>query len=118
MKPIEKPTTMFELQQRMRAHKPTDEEREEFKRNREQMEQWEFYHWYNGLGDKRYEVGDIVSRDGTDEHVIEDIDYDFGLLTVRCTKEPFFTEGNEPWAKIGEQEGNLIRRYSLISKKL
>ncbi len=110
------PTTMFELAQRMRAHVPTKKEKREWERNRKKMKQWEFYHWHWGLGDIEYEVGDIVTRDGTDEHIIKDIDYDFMLVGVECVKEPSTSGKNEPWTKIGEYESNLIRRYSLIRK--
>lgn len=107
------PKTMFELSQRMQAHVPTKEELEEFKKNKKEMKQWEFYHWYWNLGDEEYKVGDIVTRDGTDEHVIKDIDYDYMLVGVECTKEPRAEDG-EPWTKLGEYESNLIRRYSLV----
>lgn len=109
------PTTMFELMLRERR-KPSQEEVDQFRKNKEKMEPWEFYHWYWNLGDKKYEVGDVVTRDGTDEHVIEDIEYDFMTITVRCTKEPWHEECNEPWTRIGEVEPNIIRRYSLIKK--
>jgi hypothetical protein len=79
---------------------------------------WEKYHDFWQLGDKEYEVGDIVSRDGSDEHEILWIDYPSMLLSVKCTKEPLpFEDGNIPWAKTGEVEDNLIRRYSLMRKK-
>lgn len=80
--------------------------------------QWQRYHKHWNLGDLEYEVGDIVTRDGTDEHVINDIDYDYMLIGVTCTKEPQAYDGNEPWAKIGKYESNLIRRYSLVRKHL
>jgi len=74
------------------------------------------YHKDWDLGDKKYEVGDIVTRDGTDEHEILTIDYDYGLILVKCIKEPFAEKGEEPWISLGETEHNLIRRYSLVKK--
>ena len=72
---------------------------------------WEDYHSFYGLGHHEYEKGDTVSRDGSDEHVIESIDYGSGCMTVRCTKEP-----DEKWTNVGETEFNLIRRYQLVRK--
>ena len=75
---------------------------------------WKKYHKMWGLGDKEYEIGDIVTRNGNDEHIILDIDYPWMVLTVECIKT------SENWHKIGDTEDNLIRRYSLVrkSKKL
>ena len=60
--------------------------------------------------DELFVVGDIVSRDGTDEHeVIEDDD---GMcIRVRCTKRP-----SSGWTEVGEEEFNLRRRYSLVRR--
>lgn len=81
-------------------------------------EQWKKLHSFYGLGDIKYEVGDIVTRDGTDEHEILEIDYDWITMTVKCIKEPKIWEGSdEPWIKLGEEESNLIRRYELIRKR-
>jgi len=78
---------------------------------------WKKYHDDWGLGDIKYEIGDIVSRDGTDEQEILEIDYNYILLTVKCVKEPKIWEGSdEPWIKLGDEESNLIRRYKLIRK--
>ena len=41
-----------------------------------------------------WQPGDIVSRDGTDEHVIVEIEDD--CLTVECIKQP-----SKPWTTIG-----------------
>jgi len=57
----------------------------------------------------KWKIGDIVSRDGTDEQEIIDIDYEWMCMTVKCIKEP-----KEKWIKKGETEFNLIRRYSLV----
>lgn len=66
---------------------------------------------------KMFKAGDIVTRDGTDRHRIMEIDDHFGNMLVECIKEPLGwlnedgTRG-EPWCKIGDQEWNLVRRYS------
>ena len=37
------------------------------------------------------------------------------LIDLECTKEPLpYSEGEEPWTRIGEREGNLTRRYSFV----
>lgn len=51
--------------------------------------------------------GDIVTRDGTDEHEIVGIDGD--LIDVVCVKAP-----SVPWAEVGDIESNLTRRYSWV----
>lgn len=58
-----------------------------------------------------WRVGNIVSRDGTDEHVIVGI---YGTeepetIRVRCIKEP-----STRWIKVGEIEDNLISRYKWL----
>ncbi len=69
-----------------------------------------------------FKLGDIVSRDGTDEHVVIVPPEDTGLdnMTVVCIKEPLgylmedgITRG-EPWIKRGEIETNLNTRYELV----
>lgn len=64
--------------------------------------------------DLRYEQnwlpGDIVSRDGTDEHeIIENESKD--LLTVKCIKAP-----DIPWTELGELETNTARRYHFVRR--
>lgn len=54
-------------------------------------------------------VGDIVTRDGTDEHEIIEIQPGDNCMTVRCIKEPL-----SGWTTIGEEEFNLIRRYTFV----
>jgi hypothetical protein len=64
-----------------------------------------------------FQQWDIVSRDGTDEHLIYEPVDDWGNISVVCIKEPKISEGNtEPWTKIGETESNLARRYDFIAK--
>ncbi len=55
---------------------------------------------------KKFKVGDIITRDGTDRHIVEEVWYYGAMLTVRCTKEP-----EDHWISVGERENNLARRY-------
>ena len=84
------------------------------------MEQWKRYHDYWELGPEKYEIGDIVSRDGSDEQLVLDIDYDYMTIKVKCIKEPSvlsFADGSgKPWCNVGNVEDNLIRRYVLLRK--
>ena len=62
-----------------------------------------------------WKKGDIVTRDGTDEQVIEDIPdtpdpYD--NFTVRCIKRPA-----DGWIEVGEDETNLIVRYGFVRRE-
>jgi hypothetical protein len=66
-----------------------------------------------------WRVGDVVTRDGTDEHIITQIadrPQEFGdVMTVKCIKEPAQDGfGNPPWCKLGEEESNLTRRYTWL----
>jgi hypothetical protein len=58
-----------------------------------------------------WRAGDIVTRDGTDEHVIVEMvgNDPTDCVLVRCVKEP-----SEPWTKVGDKENNLLRRYSWL----
>jgi hypothetical protein len=65
--------------------------------------------------DGRYGVGDYVTRDGTDVHLVVDIDEWGDLGTFRCVKEPApYEPGDAPWIRLGEDECNLTRRYSPV----
>lgn len=67
------------------------------------------------LPPEAWQVGDIVSRDGNDEHEILEIDEWAEMLLVRCVKEPpIYEGGDEPWTKLGEDEYNLVRRYEFV----
>lgn len=59
---------------------------------------------------EQFQVGDIVTRDGTDEHEVIEADDDL-CIRVRCTKAP-----REPWTEVGEEEFNLARRYELVRR--
>lgn len=61
--------------------------------------------------------GDIVTRDGTDEHLVFSENEGYGNIDVVCIKEPHVTDGNgKPWISIGEIETNLERRYNFLRK--
>lgn len=64
-----------------------------------------------GLGEHIYEVGNIVSRNGSDEHIILEIDYRWMTLKVKCIKSP-----PDNYCQVGEEEDNLIRRYEFLRK--
>lgn len=63
----------------------------------------------NVVHEKDWMVGDIVSRDGTDEHEI--IAIAEGLVTVRCTKAP-----ESGWTDVGDVEHNLACRYQFVTR--
>lgn len=56
-----------------------------------------------------WRVGDIVTRDGTDEHEIVGINESRDLLDLVCIKEPA-----DKWIAVGERDSNLTRRYSFV----
>jgi hypothetical protein len=56
-----------------------------------------------------WQVGDIVTRDGTDEHEIVGISED--MLDLVCIKEP-----DDKWIAVGERDSNLTRRYSFVRR--
>lgn len=59
-----------------------------------------------------FEVGDIVTRDGTDEQEVTRADDGGGCITVVCRKAP-----EDEWCKVGEEEDNLTRRYTLVRRR-
>lgn len=59
------------------------------------------------LDQAQWKVGDIVSRDGSDEHRIESIDDN--QIDVVCIKSP-----SEPWISVGDRETNMKRRYHFV----
>lgn len=81
---------------------------------------WLKYNMAWELGFKKYESGDIVTRDGSDLQIIIDIEYNSLIMTVECIKEPQLLppveEGDVPWIRKGEQEWNMICRYQLVRK--
>lgn len=56
-----------------------------------------------------WQVGDIISRDGSDEQEILYINEARDLVEVKCIKAP-----DEPWCCLGEIETNLHARYSFV----
>lgn len=69
-----------------------------------------------------FDIGDIVSRDGTDEHLVFMAGGPGENIGVICIKEPqgdLHQDGvtrDEPWTEFGETEYNLANRYSLVRK--
>lgn len=66
----------------------------------------------------QWEVGDIVSRTGSDEQRILYINNEYGTIDVEVIKpdEVFDEEEDHPVFKVGDKESNLIRRYSFVRK--
>ena len=60
-----------------------------------------------------FEFGDIVTRDGTDEHLIYLPVDNWGNIDVVCIKEP-----STRYIKLGETESNLERRYNFIRRSI
>jgi len=63
------------------------------------------------MGQRLIKKGDTVTRGCNDRHIVKDIDYGIGILTVVCTKTQ---EGTLQWSEVGEEDGNLIKRYTLV----
>lgn len=57
---------------------------------------------------ENFSVGDVVTRDGTDEHLIYGVDMNIDVI---CIKAPSL-----PWTKYGETESNSPWRYTLVRK--
>ncbi len=58
-----------------------------------------------------HRYGDVVSRDGTDEHLVLNDCEKGDNVSVVCIKEPF-----SKWVEIGELEDNCEWRYKLLYK--
>ena len=58
------------------------------------------------MSDQQFKAGDIVTRDGSDLHLVTRADDGDGSITVVCIKEP-----NTGWMNVGESEDNLSGRY-------
>jgi hypothetical protein len=64
-----------------------------------------------------WKAGDIITRDGTDEHEITRIDYRMNMVDVRCVKEPLVAPNEtEPWCNLGYADCNPVRRYSFLRR--
>lgn len=59
-----------------------------------------------------FNVGNIVTRDGTDEQLVLEVYNDSECITVKCIKEPI-----AKWCKLGDEEFNLSRRYDFVRVK-
>ena len=59
----------------------------------------------------KWKVGDIVTRDGTDEHKILSKNHCGDMIEVECIVEP-----STPWTKIGETENNVAWRYDFVRR--
>jgi len=62
--------------------------------------------------EKPFKAGDIVTRDGSDRHEIIIGQDGWDIIRVKCIKAP-----NVPWAKVGDEEDNLARRYILVERE-
>lgn len=60
---------------------------------------------------KQLEYRDIVTRDGTDEHLVFPVDVGYGTVNVMCIKEP-----KSKWITKFETEGNMHDRYKFLNK--
>lgn len=56
-----------------------------------------------------FDVGDLVTRDGTDVHRVIRADDGYGAIRVLCVKAPV-----SGWCKVGDIEDNLSGRYKSI----
>jgi hypothetical protein len=67
----------------------------------------------DAYGNRFFEVGDLITRDGTDIHRVVDHNGSDGYppdgMTVVCVKAP-----SEPWTQVGEEEFNVCRRYKWV----
>lgn len=61
------------------------------------------------INERYWQLGDIVSRDGSDEHEILEISETRDVILVRCIKAP-----SDGWCEVGEEERNATRRYHFI----
>lgn len=64
---------------------------------------------YYSLDQEKFEPGDLVTRSGSDVHIIRNIDFDHLTMDVICIRGSW-------WVKYGQAETNLIRRYTLVMK--
>jgi hypothetical protein len=59
------------------------------------------------------QIGDIVTRTGTDRHLVEEVDCYFGVVSARCLESDTQTDG-PPIYKIGEIETLIEDRWILV----
>ncbi len=69
--------------------------------------------YFDDHGNRWFQPGDLVTRDGSDIHVVVDANgceaFAPDGMTVRCTQAP-----STPWTDVGEEEFNTCRRYEFI----
>ena len=61
---------------------------------------------------RTFNVGDIVSRIGTDEQKIVGINHAGDLIDIKCIKAP-----HNNFCKIGDVESNVPWRYTLVRRR-
>ena len=66
------------------------------------------------MSEEKWDVGDIVSRTGSDEQIIKSIDHEWGTLSVVVIKEDNPDDDGHTVFSIGDEEFNLMRRYSFV----
>jgi len=59
---------------------------------------------------KQLQVGDYVTRDGTDVHLVTYLTDDGTFGDFKCIREP-----SEKWTDVGDTESNISRRYTFLS---
>lgn len=58
-----------------------------------------------------FKVGDVITRSGDDRQRVLSIAHEWGIMEVQCIKAPA-----SGWCKVGENESNLISRYSFVER--
>lgn len=80
--------------------------------------------YFDEHGRRWFKPGDLLTRDGTDIHVVVDTNESNGYppdgMTVRCTREPLGYLNNdgtrsEPWTLISEEEFNTCSRDDFVN---
>ena len=61
---------------------------------------------------RTFNVGDIVSRIGTDEQEIVGINHAGDLIDVKCIKAP-----HDNFCNVGDVESNIPWRYTLVRRR-
>ncbi len=75
---------------------------------------------YSPAASSPFNDGDLVTRDGTDLQRVSNVGPSGDYIDVICLYEPLgylLEDGisrGEPWCRVGDTEGNMARRYSLI----
>jgi len=64
-----------------------------------------------------WKPGDIVSRTGTDEQQIISIDHGYGVMSVVVIKPDEPDLDGHIIFEIGDEENNLMQRYSFVRRE-